>query len=148
MANPQLENGYVKIATEIMEAFARYRIPGEARQVLDFILRKTYGWNKKEDEISLAQFIVGTGLKKPTVCRSIHKLIHLNLIIKKDNGKKVIYRFNKDFSTWKILSKKITQEVVHKKQSKPLSKKIMTVIKNDNGIIENIGKIINRRYQK
>ena len=56
MASPQLKDGYVAIANEIMDALAHIRIPGEARQVLDVILRKTYGWKKKEDEISLSQF--------------------------------------------------------------------------------------------
>jgi len=52
MANPQIENGYTRIANETMDALAKIRIPGQARQVLDFILRKTYGWNKKTDMIS------------------------------------------------------------------------------------------------
>lgn len=47
MANPQCENGFTKIANELMEALAKIRIPGEARQVLDVIFRQTYGWNKK-----------------------------------------------------------------------------------------------------
>ena len=38
MANPQTENGYTKIANEIMEALAHIRIPGEAMQVLLVIL--------------------------------------------------------------------------------------------------------------
>jgi len=70
MANPQLEDeGHVKIVNSIMDALARTRIPGEARQVLDYILRQTYGWNEKEREISLAKFSKGTGLSKAHVCR-------------------------------------------------------------------------------
>ena len=57
MANPQKENGYTAIANEIMEALCRHRIPGEDRQVLDVIFRKTYGFNKIEDYISLSQFV-------------------------------------------------------------------------------------------
>lgn len=106
MANPQRERGYTAIANEIMEALAHTRIAGEAHQVLDFILRKTYGFNKKEDSISLSQFYLGTGLKTPAVCRAINHLLEMNLIIKNDNGKITKYRFNKDFSTWKPLSKK------------------------------------------
>jgi hypothetical protein len=48
MANPQAEHGHVDIANEIMEALAKISIPSEARRILDFILRKTYGWHKKE----------------------------------------------------------------------------------------------------
>ncbi len=111
MASPQLENGYVQLAGEILVALSKFRVPGEARQVLDFIILKTYGWHKKEDLISLAQFMNGTELKKNTVCRSINKLIHLNLITKKENEKGNLYRFNKDFETWKPLPKKRTKKL-------------------------------------
>ncbi len=122
MASPQWEiDGYVKVARPIMEALTRTRIPGEARQCLDFIIIKTYGFHKKEDAISLSQFSLSTGLNKPAVCRAITKLIALNLVIKKDNGYITKYRFNKDFDTWKPLSKKIT-----------LSKKIICIIEKDN----------------
>jgi phage replication O-like protein O len=49
--SPQKEHGYTPIANEIYDAFVRTRISGEARQVLDCIIRKTYGYNKKEDKI-------------------------------------------------------------------------------------------------
>lgn len=123
MANPQLENGYLKIANNVMEALARIRTPGEARQIVDVIIRKTYGFNKKEDNISLSQFSLATGLKKPNVIRALQKAIKINLIIKKDNSKATKYRFNKDFDSWKPLSKKI---IVIKKDNKSLSKKIPT----------------------
>lgn len=120
-ASPQLENGYTRIANELLEALIKIRIPGEAMQILLKVFRQTYGYNKKEDDISLSQFCLATGLKKPNCVRAINKAIALNLIIKKDNGSIARYRFNKDYSTWKPLSKKIT-----------LSKKIMSVIKKDN----------------
>ena len=104
--NPQWENGYTKIATEIFEALSRIRIPGEARQILDTIIRKTWGWNKKEDIISLSQFQEYTGLNKMHVYRAINKLIEMNLIIKKGNGKQSAYMFNKYYDTWKSLPKK------------------------------------------
>ena len=49
MVSPQWENGYTKIANEILESLARIRINGEARQVLDVIIRKTYGYGKKTE---------------------------------------------------------------------------------------------------
>jgi len=121
MSNPQCENGYTKIANELLSALCRIRINGEATQILYVIFRKTYGYNKKRDRISLSQFCLLTGLKKPNVCRAIKKLIAMKLIIKIDNTKGEIYLIQKDFDQWKPLSKKIT-----------LSKKIMGVIKKDN----------------
>src|SRR3990167_10244635 len=122
MANPQCENGYIRFASELWEALCGIRIPGEARQVFDFIARKTYGYNKKEDAISLSQFVLATSIKKSNICACLKQLKKMNLIIiQKDNDIANIYSINKDFQSWKPLSKKIT-----------LPKKIMTVIQKDN----------------
>lgn len=128
---PQLENGYTKIANELLEAIAAIRIPGEAMQVLLVIIRKTYGYCKKKDAISLSQFVAATGIKKPNVCRAVKKLLDMNIIkplskkiikiIEKDNAYISEYELNKDCSSWIPLSKKIT-----------LSKKIKNVIEKDN----------------
>lgn len=87
MASPQTENGYTKIANEIYDALIRHRIAGEARQVLDFIIRKTYGFNKKEDQIALSQFCNATGLTKAHICHSINYLLQYNLIANKGNNR-------------------------------------------------------------
>lgn len=108
MASPQTENGYTRIANELLEALTKIRIPGEARQVFDFIIRKTYGFNQKDDAISLSQFCLATGLKKNAVCKGLAKLKGMNLITQKGYSIATIYRVNKDFSTWRPLPKKGT----------------------------------------
>ena len=126
--NPQKEKGYTAIANEIMEALAKYRIPGEQMQCLLFILRKTYGYNKKTDAISLSQFVKGTGIKRGNVARAIKGLIAKNLIYVKKGGikKETIsiskYRFNKRYGSWQSSLKKetgslnIDKKVVSKKR--------------------------------
>jgi phage replication O-like protein O len=121
MTNPQWEDGYLKIANEIVEALAKYKIPGEPTQCLMVVLRKTYGWNCKESKISLDNYMNLTGMKKPTVCRALKWLIDHKVIIKNDNFNPPKYSFNKFYSTWEPLSKKIT-----------LSKKIISIDNNDN----------------
>lgn len=115
MATPQVEDGYVRIARELMDALCKHRIPGEARQVLDFIIRKTYGFNKKADEISLSQFESGTGLKRPAVCRALRKLQTSNMIIKdaKPLPSASLYSVNKDYDNWDTVSKKTPCQKVH-----------------------------------
>lgn len=75
MASPQIENGFLKIANDIWDALARIRISGEEWQILNVVIRKTYGFNKKEDRISLSQFALSTGLKKPNIIRARQKLL-------------------------------------------------------------------------
>ncbi|HOG24271.1 MAG TPA: replication protein [Candidatus Omnitrophota bacterium] len=126
MANPQVEDGHIDIANEIAEHLCRYRISGEEWMVLWAIIRKTYGWRKKEDRIALSQFAAMTGLKRQTALRAINKLSSKKIIvvIKNDDSQINTYRFNKDFDTWEPLSKKITLS----------SKKITTVTKKDNQV--------------
>lgn len=129
MAEPQKENGYTPIANEIMDALCRIRIPGEERQILDCIFRKTYGWNKCEDAISLTQFMEMTGLKKPHIVHSINGLLlkKVILIAEKGNGFVKVYKFNKNYDQWNPLPKKVTlpKKVigVAEKGNNPLPKK-------------------------
>lgn len=110
MANPQVENGYLQVSVEFWDALCRLRVPGESRQVFDFILRKTWGWKKKADQIPLSQIALGTGLKKAKVIRARDKLLAMNLvsISQKGNGSSTIYTVNKDFDSWKPFPKKRT----------------------------------------
>jgi phage replication O-like protein O len=132
LASPQKENGYTAIANEIIEALARTRIPGEARQVLDVILRRTYGWQKKEAVITRKHFITATGLKGPNVTRGVRKLLEMNLIcIKSDTQKAVSYRLNKDYESWRFVSKKIrgikSDTNGNRKRYKQVSEVIQTI---------------------
>jgi len=135
MASPQKENGYTAIANELMEALAGIRIPGVARQCLDVILRKTYGYNKKEDIISLSQFCLITKLSRSKVCHSLNKLKEINIIIAQkgnDIGNK--YRFNKDFESWRPLPKRA---IIAQKGNQPLPKRGHTkvdIYKNNNSV--------------
>ncbi|MCX5829308.1 MAG: conserved phage C-terminal domain-containing protein [Deltaproteobacteria bacterium] len=138
MTSPQVENGYLIIANEIAERFCNYRISGEEWLVLWAILRKTYGWQKKEDRISLSQFAAITGLKRQTVLRALRKLASKGIItiIKNDDTQVNTYRFNKHFDEWVPLSKKTT---VIKKDNRVESKKITGVIKDDNKLSSFLG---------
>lgn len=128
MANPQKENGFVPISRELLEALAKIRISGEARQVFDFIMLKTYGWGKKEDKISLSQISLGTGMSRVTCCKAINKLESMNIITKKGNSNINIYGILKNYEHWKPLPKKVTAV-------KLLPKKVMTVTKKGNSLL-------------
>jgi len=142
MARPQLDNGYTKIANELLDALCGIRISGEATQVLFVILRKTYGYNKTKDQISLSQICGLSGLSKSCVCRAIRKLIDMRLIVvKKDNKKITTYSINKFYRQWIPCAKKITCAIktidVVNKDNKPLSIKTHT---KDNVTKDNITK--------
>ena len=114
MASPQREHGYTAIANEIMDALAKYRVPGEKRQVLDYILRNTYGYNRKQVRVSYSEIAKGTSLHRQAVKKAMKWLMG-NLVLKKvpvgtQNGTrtKQIFEFNKNYDEWEQVKKKIS----------------------------------------
>jgi phage replication O-like protein O len=103
--NPQIENGHIDIANELAEALAMINISSYESRVLWIILRKTYGWHKKSDWISLSQFVELTGLTKPHIIRAIKKLVSKNIITQIGNDKGKEYSINKHYKNWKSLPK-------------------------------------------
>lgn len=130
MADVQIENGYTKIANELLDALCRFRIPGESRQVFDCILRETYGYRRKDSAIALKTIISKTGLLRQNVNRAIKSLIGMNLItvIKNDYNSHRKFRINKNYTTWK---KVIKNDYMNQKRLQSESKTITKRIKND-----------------
>jgi phage replication O-like protein O len=113
MANPQTGDGFTPIATEIVDAFCRYRISGEEWLVLWVIIRQTYGWRKKAETIKLSYFIEMTHLKKQSVQRAIKKLKEKNIIMVSKNAVDLYstYCFNKDYDSWTPAAKKLSAAI-------------------------------------
>jgi phage replication O-like protein O len=105
MANPQKENGYTSIANELYDAIIKWRFSSYEYRVIIFIIRKTYGYNKKGDWISLSQFVEGTNIRRTHICRTINYLIKQNIITKGGNKEKPEYGIQKDYEKWLKLNK-------------------------------------------
>ncbi len=109
MATPQLKNGYVRIANEIIEALCRVNLYPYESRVLWFILRKTYGWQKKMDWIALSQFSKNLGLDRRHVHRTLKGLLAKNMLVaNSDDTNHVSYGFQKDYSKWRVSPRKMT----------------------------------------
>lgn len=102
MADPQLENGYVKIANELIEALCKTNLMGAEFMIALTVIRKTYGWDKKEDKISLTQFQKMTLMSRPRVVRSIKRLLLLNVLGSNagDTTHTSTYWIIKDYHKW------------------------------------------------
>ena len=48
-----------------------------------FIARKTRGWNKSTDSISVSQLVEGTGYNKDSVLKGCEKLVELGIVVRK-----------------------------------------------------------------
>lgn len=106
MANPQTENGFTKIANELLEVLIKTEMSGHCFRLTLLILRKTYGFNKKADAISLTQMAKITGMTKSRCSQIINVLEDMKIVTVSEycNGLTKKYRFNKDYETWKTVS--------------------------------------------
>jgi len=96
MADIQLEDGYTKIANGLMDKLCGFRFPAQVRSIVDVIFRKTYGWNKKRDKISLSQFEELTGMGKTNCHRALKLAIEHNVILRDNN----YVQIQKDTDYW------------------------------------------------
>lgn len=101
MASPQIENGYTKIANELLDVVLRTTLPGRHVRVWLFVLRKTYGYGKKKDRISLSQFTKATYLSRSAVCQIINDLVLWKTLVRL-NG---VYAINKNYEQWVVPSR-------------------------------------------
>lgn len=114
MAIPQLEDGYTQIANEILDAFCRYFPAKSEGRVLWFVLRKTYGWGKPSDMISISQIVEATNLSTRMVIYALQNLEAKKMItIKRKRGRGIkneINRisFQKNHDLW-VVQEKSTQ---------------------------------------
>lgn len=104
MTTPQLENGYIRIATDIAKYLAQTYMSSYESQIMWSIFIKTYGFKKKEDWISNSQFVNLTKMHKAHVSRTIKKLILRRIVTQ--TGNKI--SFQKDATRWCELPKQAT----------------------------------------
>ncbi len=111
MANPQTENGFTKIANEILEALIRTSLSGQELKIALLVIRKTYGFSKKVDFISLTQMAKALACSKIRCAQVVKNLEAMKVLTVNENinGVGKSYRFNKDYSQWNTVNKNINR---------------------------------------
>jgi phage replication O-like protein O len=138
MASPQLENGYTKIADEILEVLPKYKFNGSQMRILMVILRYTYGFSRKQHELSLTFISEATGMNRTQVRRELNTLIAKNviLVLKEASFRKPrVIAFNKNYDQWQVERELIR---VQGTNSLPVSEKANTQGTNSLPKINNI----------
>ena len=86
MANPQLSNGYVRIANELLEAICQLDVSGSEMRILLYIIRRTYGFNKDYAEIPLSEISAAVGMRREHIQKMLKRLSAKNIIDLRTNS--------------------------------------------------------------
>lgn len=110
---------YTRITNEVLQALAQANLNGTEYSVILTVIRKTWGFHKTEDSISISQFVKETGRAKSGVICAIKTLVQKNVLVQKtgqirkldSKGKEItIYGVNKYSSTWVVQNTGIVQK--------------------------------------
>jgi phage replication O-like protein O len=102
MANDtDVSEQFIKTPMAMQNAFCRIRIPGEARQVLDSIIRWTIGWQQRtKHPISIGILCKMTGIKRSNVIRSVKCLEDMHIILSDRANRITAYEINLSYEEW------------------------------------------------
>ncbi|MBP1950044.1 replication protein [Virgibacillus litoralis] len=106
MANVQLDNGFTRIANELLEVVMNQKLNGTQFKIIMAVWRYTYGYSRKQHEMSLGFISEATGVHKQTVRNELEKLIERKIIkvIKESSfSSSRVISFNKNYIEWEGL---------------------------------------------
>ena len=105
MGKVDTDNGFTRIANELMEVIPQSGFNGTQHNILWTVFRYTYGFHRKEHELSLTFIAKATGSHKVVIQREVKKLIEMKVLIEKSpptfNSTRII-AFNKNYSSWQL----------------------------------------------
>jgi phage replication O-like protein O len=100
--SPQLENGYTRLANELLDALLCAGLTARQWAVVMAIARKTYGWNKTKDDIGLSQLSLLTGIDKAHLSRTVRELESLGIVHREPGMHSHTLGINKRYKEWRL----------------------------------------------
>ncbi len=98
---PQLEDGYIRIANELFDAVLKKLSSYRHTKIVLAIIRKTYGYQKKEDDITISQLAELTGIHRNHVGATVKDLERMRVINPIRSGHHgMMIGINKHHSEW------------------------------------------------
>lgn len=102
MASPQCENGHTRIAHEITEAIVRSSLSGAQLRAVLWVLRLTYGFQRKEVITNVGAFATKLKSSKDYVKDVFNQLEQFKVITLEWATPEICkIKFNKDFDKWR-----------------------------------------------
>jgi phage replication O-like protein O len=127
--SPQLENGFLRIANELHEAILSADLTKREMKVLQVIIRMTYGFQKKEDDIAASQIGKACRIGSSHVTEALNSLAKKKVITKRRGWHGCIVGVQKDYSAWPMdeMPSEYTKGAKHKAVSQSIQPKLDVV---------------------
>ncbi len=100
MASPQPEQGFTRIANELLDALIAADMTKRQLRVALAIVRQTYGYNRKEDDISGSRLAELTGLRRQHCNAALLELAALQVITRRTGRWGTRVSIQKDYERW------------------------------------------------
>lgn len=103
MASPQKENGYTPIANELLDKIVTLKLNGTQYKIIILLWRYTYGFSRKEHELSETFLTKATGVHKSQIHKELNNLIEMKLVAVEREptySKPRLLSFNKNYDEW------------------------------------------------
>ena len=100
--SPQLENGYMRVANEYVEALVRQQYSPSILRLLLAVMRETWGWNATQRAIPITRLAELLGVSPRRVYQLRAQAVNLNLLIVEEQGNgDAHYAIQTDYSEWR-----------------------------------------------
>ena len=102
MADVQIDNGnFTQLANVLLEKVSSAKLNGCQHAIILQVWRYTYGFKRKEHELSAGFLAKATGYNQRQIQRDLIVLVDRNIIVQRViNGVSRTLSFNKDFDKW------------------------------------------------
>jgi len=114
MASPQPDR-YTKISNELMEKIPQYKFNGTQLRILFVIFRYTYGFNRKEWQLSVSFIANAINSHHIQVKREIKSLIISNVltvVVQATFNSTRVLSFNKNYEEWNVDNSNLKSNLV------------------------------------
>ena len=99
---PFSEPSYTQFSNDALDYVMR-AVPANTWKIICVAIRKTYGWHKQSDIISLSQFMEYSGIKsRSTLVSAINDALERGILLREQRGNSYEYQLNRNYTVQKL----------------------------------------------
>lgn len=115
----KLQDGYAKIANQLIESVCRADLTVMQKEIIWFVMRYTYGFSRKQARLSLSFISKGIARDRSWVSRNILDLVSSRVLIKHENNGITILEINNHIEEWNVIFRQSSGEHATSDSSEP-----------------------------